>query len=326
MEDEPFIRAIMAAPDDDLPRLVYADYLDETRRTDRAEFIRVQIELTRIPPGEHRERLTAREQNLIEKNRWHEPSGPLAVAIKWRRGFESKLSPCIRGVFGGETLLSTLANYPLVEEVSLGFCCGDAEFRHMPVLPNLRGFSFGGNTRLRDDSLPRIARWKTLRRLEIHSDRITDNGLRHLAPLGGLTALDLSYSRVTDECLQHLTALSALEELNLQRTQINGSGFGELASLPRLRRLTLRYTQIAGEGLGGLARCESLEELDLSEESPEDWYPDLADTLILSLLDLPRVRVLQLGCGHEETPGLLLEACRQVPTLREVHFNGERLL
>lgn len=99
-----------------------------------------------------------------------------------------------------------------------------------------------------------------------------------------------------------------------------------MVSLPRLRRLSLRYTQVLEEGLDGLARCGSLEELELSEEDRDYWYPDRVNTLILSLLELPQVRVLQLGCGDEETPGLLLEACRRVPTLQQVHFNGERLM
>ncbi|MGL6094372.1 MAG: TIGR02996 domain-containing protein, partial [Fimbriiglobus sp.] len=42
---EPFLAAICAAPDDDLSRLVFADWLDENGDPDRAEFIRVQCEL-----------------------------------------------------------------------------------------------------------------------------------------------------------------------------------------------------------------------------------------------------------------------------------------
>jgi uncharacterized protein (TIGR02996 family) len=44
---EPFLRAICEAPDDDAPRLVFADWLDETGDPDRAEFIRLQIRLAR---------------------------------------------------------------------------------------------------------------------------------------------------------------------------------------------------------------------------------------------------------------------------------------
>src|SRR5262245_38755690 len=46
-----FIRMINAQPEDDGPRLVYADWLEETGDCDRAEFIRLQIELTKVPAG-----------------------------------------------------------------------------------------------------------------------------------------------------------------------------------------------------------------------------------------------------------------------------------
>ena len=40
--------AILADPDDDTVRLAYADWLDENGQSERAEFIRVQIELARL--------------------------------------------------------------------------------------------------------------------------------------------------------------------------------------------------------------------------------------------------------------------------------------
>jgi uncharacterized protein (TIGR02996 family) len=46
VEDEAFLRAIAAAPADDLPRLVYADWLEE-RDDPRAAFLRAEVELTR---------------------------------------------------------------------------------------------------------------------------------------------------------------------------------------------------------------------------------------------------------------------------------------
>jgi uncharacterized protein (TIGR02996 family) len=45
MTDAAFIRAILDAPDDDVPRLVYADWLDERGDAARSEFVRVQCEL-----------------------------------------------------------------------------------------------------------------------------------------------------------------------------------------------------------------------------------------------------------------------------------------
>jgi uncharacterized protein (TIGR02996 family) len=43
-----FLRAIIATPNDDLPRLIYADFLDERGESARAELIRVQCELARL--------------------------------------------------------------------------------------------------------------------------------------------------------------------------------------------------------------------------------------------------------------------------------------
>ena len=45
------LRAIIESPDDDAPRLVYADWVDEHGDPDRAEFIRLQCELELIELG-----------------------------------------------------------------------------------------------------------------------------------------------------------------------------------------------------------------------------------------------------------------------------------
>ena len=42
------LQDILANPDDDAPRLVYADWLEEHGEADRAEFIRAQIEAARL--------------------------------------------------------------------------------------------------------------------------------------------------------------------------------------------------------------------------------------------------------------------------------------
>ena len=60
-----FLADILEHPDDDTPRLVYADWLEENGDTDdalRAEFIRVQVKLARSPD----EHLRLRERELWE--------------------------------------------------------------------------------------------------------------------------------------------------------------------------------------------------------------------------------------------------------------------
>lgn len=46
-DENALLAAVIAAPDDDLPRLVYADWLDEHGRAERAEFIRGQCFMAR---------------------------------------------------------------------------------------------------------------------------------------------------------------------------------------------------------------------------------------------------------------------------------------
>jgi uncharacterized protein (TIGR02996 family) len=47
-DDEAFLAAICAAPQDDLPRLVYADFLEGSGQAERAEFIRAQCRLAEL--------------------------------------------------------------------------------------------------------------------------------------------------------------------------------------------------------------------------------------------------------------------------------------
>jgi uncharacterized protein (TIGR02996 family) len=91
-----YLRAILALPDDDGPRLCAADWWDEQGAAERAEFVRVQCELARRYPGWSGEpapdslgaggsyaELRRRERELKEANgrAW----GPCLSGAKWRR-------------------------------------------------------------------------------------------------------------------------------------------------------------------------------------------------------------------------------------------------
>ena len=49
-----FLQAVLADPEDDAPRLIYADWLDEQGEGERAEFIRVQCALARMDEDDER--------------------------------------------------------------------------------------------------------------------------------------------------------------------------------------------------------------------------------------------------------------------------------
>jgi uncharacterized protein (TIGR02996 family) len=117
-----FMRAILAAPDDDLPRLVYADWLDE-RGDPRGEFIRVQLAIagladeprssTGLETGWPKVRdprdarrfadLRAREEHLLHDHAWTW-SAPLrsgGSGARFWRGFIDTVS-CSAATFLAE--------------------------------------------------------------------------------------------------------------------------------------------------------------------------------------------------------------------------------
>src|SRR5213080_3123291 len=106
---EPFLQRIRAFPDDDVPRLIYADWLDEqvaelplrernTARA-RAEFIRVQIALARLPDDDaRRPNLLVAERELLDAYReeWASAFRGLATGPEFRRGFVEEVKVAAR--------------------------------------------------------------------------------------------------------------------------------------------------------------------------------------------------------------------------------------
>lgn len=80
MIDHPgFLADILENPEDDVPRLIYADWLQDNGQPQRAEFIRVQIELSKLGSNF---RSTATDQLLArEKKLWGYL--PALVGIMW---------------------------------------------------------------------------------------------------------------------------------------------------------------------------------------------------------------------------------------------------
>src|SRR5258708_4338317 len=57
-----FLQASKEQPDDDTPRLILADWLEDHDEEPRAEFLRVQLQLAQ--PGKHPRRRALREREL----------------------------------------------------------------------------------------------------------------------------------------------------------------------------------------------------------------------------------------------------------------------
>jgi type IV pilus assembly protein PilB len=92
--DDAFLRAILENPDDDTPRLIYADWLEE-RGEARGEFIRIQCLLAEMPADdEQRSLLERRERELLARHqdRWLGELRPLLSGWTFHRGFLDTIS------------------------------------------------------------------------------------------------------------------------------------------------------------------------------------------------------------------------------------------
>jgi uncharacterized protein (TIGR02996 family) len=88
--DDAFLQSIIESPDDDSPRLIYADYLEEHGQPERAEFIRLQCQRALMRADDLKAaELEAREQELLKEHEeeWAKPWKGLAEKWEFHRGF-----------------------------------------------------------------------------------------------------------------------------------------------------------------------------------------------------------------------------------------------
>jgi uncharacterized protein (TIGR02996 family) len=92
--DDAFLQAILENPDDDTPRLIYADWLEE-RGDPRGEFIRIQCRLAMLSAADERRPLLERqERELLEhhQDKWLGALRPSLSGWTFRRGFLDAIS------------------------------------------------------------------------------------------------------------------------------------------------------------------------------------------------------------------------------------------
>src|SRR5882672_259803 len=89
LDRDAFLRTIRERPDDDGPRLVYADWLEE-QGDPRGAFIRIQCELAKLPPWHSRRpALEEREADLLAVHDYEWLGRPPRTVFNWefQRGF-----------------------------------------------------------------------------------------------------------------------------------------------------------------------------------------------------------------------------------------------
>lgn len=241
--EDAFLRAILADPDDDAPRLIYADWLDENGDSDRAEFIRLQIALAAGAKGDpRRPELTRRERQLLGAHgrEWAAPVAGKGLSWTFRRGF-------IEGVnVAAPTFLSRAADL-----------FAAAPIRHVRLV------SIGPNA-------PRLAACPALARvasLDLAGCRPGPGQLAVLLASPYLTRLETLNLRNDGlwssgvEVLVQSRVLASLTRLELGNNQLHDAGAVRLAACPRLtrlRRLGLRWNGIGNAGAVALATSPHL--------------------------------------------------------------------
>jgi uncharacterized protein (TIGR02996 family) len=301
MTDEAaLLAAIRDSPDDDLPRLAYADWLDENGATEgdraRAEAIRVQCELARLPDDhELYSELQARELRLFSRH----GAGcreDVQALVEFRRGMLEvwKYAYPDRCGVGGAGLF---ARHP-VREVWL-----------------TRPDDNGDPPTLWGDALadcPHAARIETLR-IVGGADRFPFSDVLSVLSsphLTGLTTLDLSGAQFGpghgDPGLFDLLGPRGRRPAALRRRRRavpSRAGAGLLPSLRNLRRLSLNRNQLTDHGLRLLLDsplAETLTHLDLSHNGGErQGEPGVTAEGIRALVESPLwPRLEELNLGH----------------------------
>jgi uncharacterized protein (TIGR02996 family) len=275
-QQESLLQAILADPDDDHLRLVYADWLEEHGNADRAEFIRVQIELARSPPeAPSRHELLRREKELLETHRaaWLKelPPMPSGTKLEFQRGFVHRVTFARAARFSEHA--GKLSAAAPIQELRIGKLLLEhlPELAESPLLARLSALLLEGNP-LDEQSVQRLVaspHLVCLTRLHLIDSAVGDGAIRALAASPcrtTLSELDVSWNSFGDMGVAALAAVPwpRLTHLNLAHSDIGIAGARALARSRHLCQLT--QLNVAGNSVGlvgaaALVTSPSLERL-----------------------------------------------------------------
>ena len=284
-EEEGLLGDIATAPENDAPRLVYADWLedhdpgprDREGMSLRAQFIRLQCQLARLPADDpERACLEAREQELLPAQTadWLERLGKYGVAdLVLRRGLPDEVTISAPDFIGN---MGEVLDAVPVRGAAL-FHCHDVEaLAACPHLAKLTALDLNWN----------------------HIDAVGAEALARSPHLANLIQLDLGSNNIGNAGAAALAAspyLAGLILLDLRINDIDTVGARALADSPHLTHLAtlaVGYNDIGPEGaeaLAGSRHLANLTRLDL-EANP------LGD---VSLREIER----RLEARRHNTPG-----------------------
>jgi uncharacterized protein (TIGR02996 family) len=278
--DDAFLQAIRDAPDDDTPRLIYADWLDEHGRSDRAEFIRIQIFLACLPEWHpQRAELIAKERELLGRytDEWAAPLKGFAEDWEYRRGFIEVITITAESFFRQAEVIFQTAPVRGVRLQKAEHTTN--RLAACPHLERINTLDLGGSL-IGDDGLGELLSSSylgRLRELGLSGTAIGWPGLDHLFVRShlftDLIKLELGGNDLGDEAVRMLVAsplASKLETLGLENSGLGNTGTETLASASNFRTLQtllLSWNNISVQGVQSLVRSQfwaNLVNLDLS--------------------------------------------------------------
>jgi uncharacterized protein (TIGR02996 family) len=206
-----FVRAICEEPDEDGPRLVYADWLEEHGEGDWAQFIRLACTLAQATGQEpHRDRLSQEARGL-----WWKIKDRLYAELAVFKGFNWDFAESQRGLVEKVTVSSPKTLVAEVERIYSLTCLRQLTLHNpteeslravlaLPQMQYLKGLQVSSRSRVCDETIAEIVaspHLTRLRELGLAKGLVTDAGVRMLArsPLvERLTWLDLRQNRALD--------------------------------------------------------------------------------------------------------------------------------
>lgn len=230
----PLFQAILDNPDDDAPRLVYADWLDEHGDPDRAEYIRlrigyVQARLKLGNQGHPQFEDRIEELEKLHRRRWVAQL-PRIKGITWDLSEEYHAYVWAEYRRGFAWSITSIHGRAFIDNATRLFSAAPIQALFM------RGLA--GAKRL--VKLPQLAR---LRVLDLANGRLDADDVAAIAQcpyLGNLRHLNLSYNPVGDDgamALANSPVIDRLEELSLGAARITNDGVRALVRSKNLRNL-----------------------------------------------------------------------------------------
>jgi uncharacterized protein (TIGR02996 family) len=287
-EREAFIHAIRAHDASDVPRLVYADWLDEHGEPDRAEFIRLQCWLA-ANPNTHPEWAATRqrEQLLVLEHgpRWEaELAGYSYLVREFDRGFCSWFYWYNLKEFCW--VLPELMRVTPTHRLALS-SLNDDDLRELPTCPELKWIraivtnaDTRGLTLVGIRELCEIAEFQNLESLNLRGAYLVagnpDAGhLAHQDVLPNLTtlALGLSFEPNIANIIALIRSPFRQQLKGLSVSYLSEQEIFELCDVPELARLTrlnIGWTISTDAAAHRLAECPYLEGIELLNYSGED--------------------------------------------------------